>query len=397
MTTSYIIAARRTPIGKFLGSLSAVPSPRLAAAAIQAALGDCEIAPEKVDEVILGNVLTAGVGQAPARQAALAAGIPPAVGAVTINKVCGSGLKAVMLADQAIRAGDAELIVAGGMENMSLAPHLLRGSRTGWKFGPQEMIDSMQHDGLWCAVENKGMGSLADYTAATCDISRERQDAFAAESHRRAIAAQAEGKFRRQIVPIRVPAGKSEILIEADEGPRPNCTAADLAKLRPAFAVDGTATAGNASQISDGAAAVVVAGKDAADGFKSVLTARIVATAMSGVAPRDLFIAPVSAIEQVLSNARLTVSDIDLFELNEAFASQCLACMAPLAIDPAKVNVHGGAIALGHPIGVSGARVLVTLLHALADRQLRYGLAALCLGGGNAVAMIVERVEAAGA
>ena len=395
--TSYIIAARRTPIGKFLGSLSAVPAPRLATVAIQAALGDCGVAPDKVDEVILGNVLTAGVGQAPARQAALAAGIPPSVGAVTINKVCGSGLKAVMLADQAIRAGDAEIVVAGGMENMSLAPHLLRGSRTGWKFGPQEMIDSMQHDGLWCAVENKGMGALADYTAATCDISRERQDAFAAESHRRAIGAQAAGTLQREIAPVRVSAGKSEVLVEADEGPRPNCTAADLAKLRPVFAADGTATAGNASQISDGAAAVVVAGEKGANGSKSLLKARIVATATSGVAPRDLFLAPVSAIEQVLANARLNVSHIDLFELNEAFASQCLACMAPLALDPAKVNVNGGAIALGHPIGASGARVLVTLLHALAGRQLRYGLAALCLGGGNAVAMIVERVQAAGA
>jgi acetyl-CoA C-acetyltransferase len=397
MTTSYIIAARRTPIGKFLGSLSAVSAPRLAAAAIEAALADCGAKREMVDEVILGNVLTAGVGQAPARQAALAAGIPPTVGAVTINKVCGSGLKAVMLADQAIRAGDGEIIVAGGMENMSLAPHLLRGSRTGWKFGPQEMIDSMQHDGLWCSVENKGMGSLADYTAASCAISRERQDAFAAESHRRAITAQAAGKFRREIVPVRVTAGKSEVLVEVDEGPRPNCTASDLAKLRPAFAADGTATAGNASQISDGAAAVVVAGEKAADVSKSALKARIVATATSGLAPKDLFLAPVSAIEQVLIRARLTVSDIDIFELNEAFASQCLACMTPLALDPAKVNVNGGAIALGHPIGASGARVLVTLLHALADRQSRYGLAALCLGGGNAVAMIVERVKAAGA
>jgi acetyl-CoA C-acetyltransferase len=393
MTSSYIIAARRTPIGKFLGLLSTVPAPRLATDTIRAALDDCGVAADRVQEVILGNVLTAGVGQAPARQAALAAGIPPTVGAVTINKVCGSGLKAVMLADQAIRAGDAEIIVAGGMENMSLAPHLLQGSRTGWKFGQQEVIDSMQHDGLWCAVENKAMGSLADYTATTCDITRERQDAFAAESHRRAIVAQAAGKFGREIVALRVPAGKSEVLVEADEGPRPNCTVADLAKLRPAFAANGTATAGNASPISDGAAAVIVTGEQAANGSKSPLKARIVATATSGVAPKDLFIAPASAIEQVLAKARLTVGDIDLFELNEAFASQCLACMSPLALDPAKVNVHGGAIALGHPIGASGARVLVTLLHALADRHLRYGLAALCLGGGNAVAMIVEMAD----
>ena len=393
MPTSYLIAARRTPIGKLLGSVSTVPAPQLAAVAIRAALADAALAADQVDEVILGNVLSAGVGQAPARQAALAAGIPPSVGAVTINKVCGSGLKAVMLADQAIRAGDARVIVAGGMENMSLAPHLLPGVRSGWKFGSQTAIDSMQHDGLWCATENAGMGTLADYIAAKCSISRTDQDAFSAESHRRAVAARAAGSFRSQIAAVSVKSGKQETLVEQDEGPRPNCTAVDLAKLRPAFAADGTATAGNASQISDGAAAVVVASEDVARTSRSPIKARIVATATSGVAPKDLFIAPVSAMEKVLSKAGLRARDIDLIELNEAFASQCLACMRPLDLDPAKVNVHGGAIALGHPIGASGARVLVTLLHALAERKLRYGLAALCLGGGNAVAMIVERVS----
>ena len=393
MPTSYLIAARRTPIGKLLGSVSTVPAPQLAAVAIRAALADAALAADQVDEVILGNVLSAGVGQAPARQAALAAGIPPSVGAVTINKVCGSGLKAVMLADQAIRAGDARVIVAGGMENMSLAPHLLPGVRSGWKFGSQTAIDSMQHDGLWCATENAGMGTLADYIAAKCSISRTDQDAFSAESHRRAVAARAAGSFRSQIAAVSVKSGKQETLVEQDEGPRPNCTAVDLAKLRPAFAADGTATAGNASQISDGAAAVVVASEDVARTSRSPIKARIVATATSGVAPKDLFIAPVSAMEKVLSKAGLRARDIDLIELNEAFASQCLACMRPLDLDPAKVNVHGGAIALGHPIGASGARVLVTLLHALGERKLRYGLAALCLGGGNAVAMIVERVS----
>jgi acetyl-CoA C-acetyltransferase len=391
MAFSYIIAARRTPIGKLLGSLATVPAPQLAAAAIDAALADSGRALKALNEVILGNVLSAGVGQAPARQSALAAGIPPTVGAVTINKVCGSGLKAVMLADQAIRAGDAEVIIAGGMENMSLAPHLLPGVRSGWKFGSQPAIDSMQHDGLWCAVENKGMGSLADYIAAKWGISREEQDAFSAESHRRAIAAQSAGKFQREIVPVTVTAGKTPTIVEQDEGPRPNCSPADLAKLRPAFAPDGTATAGNASQISDGAAAVVVTNQEIAQTVKSSLKARIVATATSGVEPKDLFIAPVSAIEQVLAKAKLTIEDMDLVELNEAFASQCLACMRPLKLDATKVNIHGGAIAIGHPIGASGARILVTLLHALADRKLRYGLAALCLGGGNAVAMIVER------
>jgi acetyl-CoA C-acetyltransferase len=391
MPSSYLLAARRTPIGKLLGGLSTVPAPRLAAAAIQAALADAEVAPDAVDEVILGNVLSAGVGQAPARQAAIFAGIPASVPAVTINKVCGSGLKAVMLADQAIRAGDARLIVAGGMENMSLAPHLALGARSGWKFGDQTLVDSMQRDGLWCAHADQGMGTLADATAAKRQISREDQDAFAAESHRRAIAAQEAGKFAAQIVPISVKTGKTETVFRQDEGPRPETTAAGLAKLRAAFSAAGTATAGNASQISDGAAGLVVANEGIARASRSQLKARIVANATSGVQPQDLFIAPISAMEKVLAKAGLKVQDIDLFELNEAFASQCLACSRPLEFDPAKLNVHGGAIALGHPIGASGARVLVTLLHALADRNARYGLAALCLGGGNAVAMVVER------
>jgi acetyl-CoA C-acetyltransferase len=391
--SSLLIAARRTPIGKLLGGLSTVPAPQLAAQAIRAALADAALEPAEVEEVVLGNVLSAGVGQAPARQAALTAGIPASVPALTINKVCGSGLKAVMLADQAIRAGDARVVIAGGMESMSLAPHLLAGARAGWKFGQQQVIDSMQHDGLWCSTENQGMGPLADYIAAKHRISREDQDAFAAESHRRAVAAREAGKFRSQIVPVAVKAGKSEAVVEQDEGPRANTTAADLARLRPAFAADGTATAGTASQISDGAAAVVVVDEAAARESRSPIKARIVASATHAVDPRELFIAPVGAIEKVLAKAGLKVVDIDLFELNEAFASQCLACLRPLGIDHAKLNVHGGAIALGHPIGASGARVLVTLLHALTDRQLRYGLAALCLGGGEAVAMIVERVK----
>jgi acetyl-CoA C-acetyltransferase len=313
------------------------------------------------------------------------------VGALTINKVCGSGLKAVMLADQAIRAGDARVIVAGGMENMSLAPHLAIGGRAGWKFGNQQLLDSMLHDGLYCATEQRGMGALADATAAACQISRQDQDAFAVESHRRAGIAAAAGKFAGEIVPVSAKAGKSETLIQADEGPRPECTPADLAKLRPAFAQDGTATAGNASQISDGAAAVIVTDEATAREIHSPIKARIIASATSGVEPKDLFIAPVSAIEKVLAKAEMTASQIDLVELNEAFAAQCLACMRPLKLDHARVNVHGGAIALGHPIGASGARVLTTLLYALADRGLSRGIASLCLGGGNAVAMIVER------
>ena len=394
MSASYLIAAQRTPIGKFLGGLSSIPAPQLAAHAIRAALEGVHVSPGEVDEVILGNVLQAGVGQAPARQAALAAGIPASVPAVTINKVCGSGLKAVMLADQAIRLGEAKVIVAGGMESMSLAPHLLTGARSGgWKFGPQTVLDHMQFDGLTCARELVPMGNLADYTAQKSGVSRQSQDEFALASHQRAVAAIEAGKFKSQIVPVTVRAGKAEATIERDEGPRAQATLADLAKLRPAFAADGTATAGNASQISDGAAALVVASEAVAQKFSSSIKARIVASAASGVEPKDLFIAPVSAIEKVLAKAKLTLDGIDLVELNEAFASQCLACMQPLGLAHEKVNVHGGAIALGHPIGASGARVLVTLLYALADRNLTRGLAALCLGGGNAVAMIVERAQ----
>jgi acetyl-CoA C-acetyltransferase len=390
MSSSYILAAKRTPIGKLLGSLSDIPAPQLAAVAIRGALAAANIAPQEIQEVILGNVLQAGVGQAPARQAALAVGIPASVPAVTINKVCGSGLKAVMLADQAIRAGDARLIVAGGMESMSLAPHLAMKARAGWKFGPQTLLDSMQYDGLTCAYEQTAMGNLADYIAEKHHISRQDQDAFALASHQRAIAARNLRELDSEIVPIQIRIGKHDIEVIADEGPRENASLADLVKLRPAFSPTGTATAGNASQISDGAAALIVADEATARGCDLPLKARIVASHTSGVEPKDLFIAPVTAIEGVLAKAHLTLADIDLVELNEAFAAQCLACMRPLGLSHDKTNVHGGAIALGHPIGASGARVLVTLLHALADRGLRRGLASLCLGGGNAVAMVVE-------
>lgn len=392
MNGSYIISAARTPIGKLLGGLSPLPAPQLGAIAIGAALTRAGIAAELVEEVIFGNVLSAGVGQAPARQAALLAGCPPTVAALTINKVCGSGLKAVMLADQAIRAGDAELIVAGGMENMSRAPHLLAGVRSGWKFGNQPALDSMLHDGLWCATENTGMGTLADYIAEKHDVSRADQDAFAAESHRRAVEAFASGKLAAEIVPVPL-RRKGDVPISADEGPRPETSEEVLAKLSPSFAKEGTVTAGNASQISDGAAALVVAGERPAREIHNPLKARIVASAVHGVPPKELFIAPVGAIERVLAKAKLTLAEIDLVELNEAFAAQCLACMRPLGLSSDKVNVHGGAIALGHPIGASGARVLVTLLHALVDRGLKRGLVSLCLGGGNGVAMIVERCE----
>ena len=396
MKHSFIVAGCRTPIGKFQGGLASVAAPQLGAVVVAEAVRRAGLAPEQVDEVILGCVLSAGLGQAPARQAALRAGLPPTVAALTINKMCGSGLKAVMLADQAIRAGDARAIVAGGTENMSRAPYLLAGAREGWKFGHQQAVDSMIHDGLWCACENLSMGAEADYIAHLRGVNREDQDRWAAESHRRAAEAAASGRFEAEIVPVTIPGKKGETVVRQDEGPRPETTLGTLAGLRPSFESQGpdvarTVTAGNASQLSDGAAALVVVDEGMAHEQGGALCARIVATATSGVSPKEVFIAPVSAIEQVLAKARLRMADIDLVELNEAFAAQLLACQRPLEIDPAKLNVNGGAIALGHPIGASGARVLVTLMHELARRNLRRGLAALCLGGGNAVAVIVER------
>jgi acetyl-CoA C-acetyltransferase len=388
MSHAWIIAGCRTPIGKLLGGLSGVSAPKLAAITIAESLKRSGLPADRVDEVILGQVLQAGVGQAPARQAALAAGIPDTVPGVTINKVCGSGLKAVMLADQAIRAGDAQVIAAGGMENMSRAPHLLPSGRSGIKFGHGQLLDSMLHDGLWCACENVGMGSLADATAASEHVSRADQDAFSLASHQRAIAAMQNGAFQDEIVPV--PRDRGEPVTK-DEGPRADASLETLANLRPAFDPAGTATAGNASQISDGAASVIVVSDAVARGLSSPIKARIVATSTSGGPPKDLFLAPVAAVRKVLEKAQLQASDVDLFEINEAFASQTLACQRQLEIPPDRLNVHGGAIALGHPIGASGARVLVTLLYALAQGKARRGVASLCLGGGNAVALLVER------
>jgi acetyl-CoA C-acetyltransferase len=392
MSASYLLSGCRTPIGKFLGSLSKIPATELGSTVVGEAVRRAAIDPEIVDEVILGNVLSAGLGQAPARQAALGAKLPPSVAATTINKVCGSGLEAVTLADRAIRAGDAQIVVAGGMENMSRAPHLLPGTREGWKLGNREAVDSMVHDGLWCAFENQHMGDSAEYIAEAHRVTREDQDQYAVESHRRAATAQDAGKLVAEIAPVTIKSRRGEIIVDIDEGPRAETDIDSLAKLRPSFSSEGTVTPGNASQLSDGAAAVVVAGEAIAEKCDSPLKARIVASATSGVAPKDIFIAPVTAVQKVLERASLTSDQIDLFELNEAFAAQSVACMRGLELDDQRVNVHGGAIALGHPIGASGARVLVTLLYALADRNLKRGLASLCLGGGNAVAMIVERV-----
>jgi acetyl-CoA C-acetyltransferase len=385
-----LLSAARTPIGKFLGELSEVPAVRLGAHAAMEALQRAGVSADQVDEVIMGNVVQAGVGQNPARQAALFAGFPDSIAAFTVNKVCGSGLKAVMLAAQAIKAGDAQIILAGGMESMSRAPHLLLNSRTGVKFGDGKLVDSLNHDGLWCPFENWPMGEAAEHIAIQCAVSRSDQDRFSVQSHKRAAAAWASGAFAAEVAPITVGTGPKAKTVAKDEGIRPETSIEALAKLRPAFKPDGTVTAGNASQMSDGAAALVVASGEAAAKMGARPLARIIAYATSGVAPKDIFIAPVSAVRMVLEKAHLALKDIDLFELNEAFAAQMLACGNSLGLDERRVNVNGGAIALGHPIGASGARVLVTLVHALQQRGLKRGLASLCLGGGNAVAMIVE-------
>jgi acetyl-CoA C-acetyltransferase len=392
MTETLILSGVRTPIGKYLGSLSEAPAPQLGALTVTEALRRAGVNGADVDEVILGSVLQAGLGQNPARQAALKAGLPETIAAVTVNKVCGSGLKAVMLADQAIRAGDADVLVAGGMESMSRAPFLLFGARTGWKFGDQKAVDALIHDGLWCAFEGCHMGESAEYIAEMFDISRSEMDRFAVQSHQRAVAAWEKGLFNAEVVPVTVGSGPKAKTVNRDEGMRPETSVEVLAKLKPAFRSEGRVTAGNASMMSDGAAAVVVASASAARRLSGKPLAKIVASTTSGVAPKDIFIAPVFAIRGVLEKAGLGQKDIDLFEINEAFAAQMLACLKELKLDEARVNVHGGAIALGHPIGASGARTLVTLLYAMQEHGAKRGLVSLCLGGGNAVAMVVERV-----
>jgi acetyl-CoA C-acetyltransferase len=391
MPDACIISAVRTPIGKYLGALADVAAPELGAVALKEALRRANLPAERVEEVIVGNVVQAGLGQNPARQVALKAGLPDTVAALTVNKVCGSGLKAVMLAAQAIRAGDADLILAGGMESMSRAPYLLQNARQGWKLGDQKVIDAMIHDGLWCAFEDWHMGCAAEHIAGKCGIDRGAQDRFAAQSHRRAAAAWQQGAFAAEVVPVTVGTGTRAKTVSQDEGFRADSNVEALAKLKAAFREGGTVTAGNASMLSDGAAACGVASAGACERLGVKPLARIVAYATSGIAPKDIFLAPVGAVRAVLAKAKLSIADIDYFELNEAFAAQMLACNQELRIDPERLNIHGGAIALGHPIGASGTRVLVSLLYALAWRGAKRGLAALCLGGGNAVAMIVER------
>jgi acetyl-CoA C-acetyltransferase len=391
MPDAYILSACRTPIGKFRGALSSLPATELGAIAVREAVARAGVDAADINEVICGNVLSAGVGQAPARQAALRGGLPPKVAAVTVNKVCGSGLKAAMLAAQGIRCGDVDLVVAGGMESMSQAGWVL--PREAPPVGDRQMIDSMLHDGLTCAFSNESMGQIADDLARRLNISREDQDRFALESHRRAVAAIDAGAFAAETVPITVRRGADELVVAQDEGPRRDTSLERLAKLKPSFGGHGTVTAGNSSMISDGAAAVVVGSKSAAVRLGRRPLARIVASATSGGEPHDLFTAPVDAIRKVLAKAGRSPQEIDLFEINEAFAVQMLACMRQLELPPERVNIQGGAIALGHPIGASGARVLVTLLYAMERRNAHLGVAALCLGGGNAVAMLVERFE----
>ena len=391
MSDAYIIAGARTPIGGFLGSLSAMPATELGARAIEASVERSGLSRDEFDEVVMGNVLSAGLGQAPARQAALGAGLPSTIAAVTVNKVCGSGLKSVMMAAQAIRCGDASAIVAGGMESMSNAPHFARRLRSGQKLGDLSLVDGMIFDGLTCGMEQCHMGMHAEYIAKTWEVTREQQDAFALDSQQKAAAAWEQGLFNDEITQVTVKSRRSETVVTNDECVRGETTADGLAGLRPAFDKAGSVTAGNASTLSDGAAAVVVVNKELADASSSTLKARIVSYHTSGMDPKDLFVAPVAAIQGALEKANLTSDDIDVFEINEAFAAQMLACTKQLKLDPAKVNPQGGGVSLGHPIGASGARCLVTLLHTLARTEKKRGVVSLCLGGGNAVAMVVER------
>ena len=390
--SAVILSATRTPIGKFLGGLAPLPAPRLGAIVVREAVQRAGVDALTIDEVIMGHVLQGGTGQAPARQAEIHAGLPGTIPALTINKVCGSGLKAVMLAAQAIKAGDAQCIVAGGMESMSNAPHFLPGLRGGVKAGNQQLTDLMIHDGLWDSFSNQHMGNLAEYTARKAGISREDQDRFALESHRKAVAAMDACHFKAETVAVEIPGKKGPTIIEKDESPRKETTLEALAALKPSFEKDGTVTAGNAPGLNDGASALVVASAAFADAHGLTPLARITAYATAGGEPKDLFFAPIAAVQNLMKKAGTKISDYDLIEANEAFAVQALANGRALGWDWARVNVHGGAVALGHPIGASGARVLTTLLYAMRQYRKSTGLATLCLGGGNAVALSVEAI-----
>lgn len=388
-----ITSAVRTPIGNFLGSLSSFSATELGGKVIEEAIRRSNLRKEDVDEVIMGNVLPFGLGQNPARQAMIKAGLPMNAGALTINKVCGSGLKAVMLASQVIIAKDAEIIVAGGMESMSRAPYYLENARTGYRLWDGKLVDGMVHDGLWDIVNDYHMGFTAEIQSQKFNISRQEQDQFAYESNFKAMKAIREGKFKEEILPISLPSKKGEpVLFDTDEGPRdPDLQA--LAKLKPVFKEGGMVTAGNSSKISDGASALVVMSKEKAETLGIKPLAKVVAQAAAGVELEDVLIAPIYCIPKVLKKAGLTIQEIDLFEINEAFSATTVAIIKTLGIEREKVNVHGGAVALGHPIGASGARILTTLLYAMKDRRVKRGLASLCLGGAEAVSLIVERID----
>jgi acetyl-CoA C-acetyltransferase len=389
-----IISACRTPVGKFQGSLSDFSAPQLGAIAVREAVKRAGIDPAQVDECIMGNVISAGLGQNPARQAAIFGGLSPATGAMTINKVCGSGLKSVALAAQAVQTGNSSIVVAGGMESMTNAPYLLPQARKGYRLGNAQIVDSMVHDGLWDIYNNYHMGITGENVAEKYGITREEQDEFAVNSHRKAVAAIKECRFKSQIVPVEIPAkkkGEPPTIFEKDEGPRADTTIEVLRALKPAFKKDGTVTAGNAPGVNDGAAAVVVTSTQRAKELGAKPMVRIVAQATSGIEPEWVMMAPVGAVRKIWEKTGWKNEDVDLYELNEAFSVQALGVMRELGLNPDKVNVNGGAVAIGHPIGASGARVLVTLIYEMMRRDVKRGIAALCLGGGNAVAMAVER------
>ncbi|OFW46215.1 MAG: acetyl-CoA acetyltransferase [Acidobacteria bacterium RIFCSPLOWO2_12_FULL_67_14b] len=391
MREALIVSAVRIPTGKFLGTLKDLAAPELGALVVREAVSRAGIDPAIVDECIMGNVVSGGVGQAPARQAALKGGLHDHVAALTINKVCGSGLKAVMLAHQGIQTGDIDVAVAGGMESMSNCPYIVPKAREGLRMGNGQLVDLMIHDGLWCPFENWHMGNAGETVADLYKVTREQQDQYSADSHKKAAAAQAAGKFSAEILPVTIPQKKGDpVVFSKDESVRGDTTAEVLRALKPAFKKDGSVTAGNAPPVNDGAAALVVMAGDKVKALGARPLARIVAQATSGLAPKMLLMTPVEATRKVLRKAGWSIGDVDLMELNEAFAVQAVAVMQELGIDSARVNVNGGAVALGHPIGASGARILTTLIYALKDRGLKRGVATLCLGGGNGVALAIE-------
>lgn len=385
-----VVGGARTPIGKFQGTLANTPAPELGAVAIREAVKRAGIEVDRVEEVIMGNVVSAGLGQAPARQAALKAGLKDTINATQVGKVCGSGLKAAMFSSSMIRAGDADVMVAGGMENMNRGPYLLPNARFGYRMGAGEILDATVNDGLWCPFENWHMGRAAEFIARECGITRQMQDEFSLKSHQKALAAIQSGKFKAEIAPVPIQTKKGVQWFDTDETPRADSSLEALGKLKPAFEEGGSVTAGNAPPLSDGAAALVLVGEEIAEQERLKPIGRVVSYGQAGVDPKHIFWAPIYAVRKTLEKAGWKLSDVDLFEINEAFAAQVLADGQELGIDWAKVNVNGGAVALGHPIGASGARILVTLLYELKDRGLKRGVASLCLGGGEAVAMAVE-------